>query len=167
MTSHVTAGRVTDRIPQTRRTGRPDTVHLAVYGTPPDFLALLGDEGLQRGPAGSEQELASEWRIDGLAAAARSMTWSRQRQWLRPAGGSRPYTASETSWPLTVAARRVRFMVSPGRGSVPVGHAWQQIVVKQTVRRPLTGHTEVGGVATERTTQAHHGTPNQPVAHPP
>jgi hypothetical protein len=43
MTSHVTAGRVTDRIPQARRTGWPDTAHLAVNGTPPDFLALLRD----------------------------------------------------------------------------------------------------------------------------
>jgi hypothetical protein len=53
--------------------------------------------------------------------------------------GNNSTTASDTSWPLTVAARRVRFMVSPGRGSVPVGHAWQQIVVKQTVRRPVIG----------------------------
>ena len=82
MTSHVTAGRVTDRIPQTRRTGWPDTAHLAIYGTPPgwpdtahlaiygtppgwpdtahlaiygtppDFLTLLRDEGLRRGPRG-------------------------------------------------------------------------------------------------------------------
>src|SRR5829696_1001296 len=32
-----------DRIPHTRRTGWPDTAHLAVNGTPPDFLALLRD----------------------------------------------------------------------------------------------------------------------------
>jgi predicted dienelactone hydrolase len=42
--------------------------------------------------AGSEHELASEWRAGGLAAAARSLTWSKQRQWLRPAGGSRVIT---------------------------------------------------------------------------
>jgi 3-oxoadipate enol-lactonase len=29
------------RIPQARRTGWPETAHLAVNGTPPDFLALL------------------------------------------------------------------------------------------------------------------------------
>src|SRR5215217_3515355 len=58
MTSHVTAGRVTDRIPQTRRTGWPDTAHLAVDGSPPDFLALL-QKGSEGAP-GSEHELASE-----------------------------------------------------------------------------------------------------------
>src|SRR5215218_934370 len=47
--------------------------------------AVTVDEGLRRGPAASEQELASEWRAGGLAAAARSLTWSKQRQWLRPA----------------------------------------------------------------------------------
>jgi len=32
--------------------------------------AVTVDEGLRRRPAGSEQELASEWRVGGLAAAA-------------------------------------------------------------------------------------------------
>jgi len=49
-------------------TGRQAAVQVRPFG----FLPMRGDGGRRapEGPAGSEQELASEWRAGGLAAAA-------------------------------------------------------------------------------------------------
>jgi hypothetical protein len=43
------------------------------------------DEGLQKGPRDLNRNWPANGGAGGLAAAARSVTWSKQRQWLRPA----------------------------------------------------------------------------------
>ncbi len=120
MTSHVTAGRVTDRIPQARRTGWPDTAHLAVNGTPPDFLALLATcqpAGVHRTSRSPRVCLSSA----GLPGAAETLEGN-MRPGSRPANGpgSSQLSRCPANTPARPALARLRGMDAPV--TLPISH---------------------------------------------